>query len=323
MDANLHLIIHNAVSIVSAVVIFGMAFFTFLNGRRRTANIAFSLMLLAANVFIISHVIGVNIVDPETSRLIFMFNMSMFFIGTFFLHAILAMTSNINRGKWILILAYVSSVLLVIFFSVYPDLFFEPSISKMYFPNYYNPGLLNLVRIIFLDVIMVPYAVYILYSAYCREKDNHKRNDFKYMIYTSIIGFGIAFIPNLLVYDIFIDPILGMSFAILCVIPFGYGAIRYEMFNIKVVAKQALVYSIAVGLVSSLIIFLNYLSVLIKETNPNFPSWTIALASALLAVTMIVLVWRSLRENDLLKYEFITTMTHKLRTPLTGIRWAT
>ncbi len=30
-----------------------------------------------------------------------------------------------------------------------------------------------------------------------------------------------------------------------------------------------------------------------------------------------------MREIDLLKYEFITTVTHKFRTPLTGIKWAT
>jgi two-component system phosphate regulon sensor histidine kinase PhoR len=37
---------------------------------------------------------------------------------------------------------------------------------------------------------------------------------------------------------------------------------------------------------------------------------------------MSVFVWRKLRESDLLKYEFITTVTHKFRTPLTHIKWA-
>ena len=40
-------------------------------------------------------------------------------------------------------------------------------------------------------------------------------------------------------------------------------------------------------------------------------------------MTASVFVWRSLRRGDLLKYEFITTVTHKFRTPLTHIKWAT
>jgi signal transduction histidine kinase len=40
-------------------------------------------------------------------------------------------------------------------------------------------------------------------------------------------------------------------------------------------------------------------------------------------VTVSFVVWKQLRESDVLKYEFITTVTHKFRTPLTQIKWAT
>jgi signal transduction histidine kinase len=67
---------------------------------------------------------------------------------------------------------------------------------------------------------------------------------------------------------------------------------------------------------------LNYSNNWIKTVYPAFPNWVMALISAVLAVTIGVIIWRRLRESDLLKYEFITTVTHKFRTPLTHIKWS-
>lgn len=322
MTPAIHLIIHNVVSIASAVAMFGMAFFTFFNGSRKTANIAFSLMILAGTTFIISHVIGVNIEEPELSRLVLMFILCIFFIGSFYLHAVLAMIDKDKEKRWMIIFIHTSAVLFVAVFLVFPDTFLLPSIPKMYFPNYYNPGSLSLTRIVFLDIIIVPYAIYLLYTAYRHSKIDIKRKQYKYFIVTSIVGFGIAFIPNLLVHNIQVDPLWGMPFALLFAIPFAYGAIRYEMFDIRVIAKQAFLYSVAVGIVGGLITLLNYSNNWLETAYPNFPSWVISLISASLAVTIGIIIWRRLREGDLLKYEFITTITHKFRTPLTHIKWS-
>jgi two-component system phosphate regulon sensor histidine kinase PhoR len=113
-----------------------------------------------------------------------------------------------------------------------------------------------------------------------------------------------------------------MAFAVIFLIPFSYGAINYGMFNIRVIAKQAFLYSMAVAVIGAFIILLNYSSDLITETFPIFPSWVMSLISSALLVTVSVIIWRHLREGDILKYEFITTVTHKFRTPLTHIKWA-
>jgi len=322
MTPNFHLIIHNVVSIASAVAMLGMAFFTFLNGTRKTANITFSLMILAGTTFIVSHVIGVNIADPDLSRLVLVFNLCIFFIGSFYLHAVFAMVGLDKEKRWMIIFIHTSAVLFITIFLIFPDTFLLPSVPKMYFPNYYNPGSLNLVRLIFLYIIIVPYALYVLYIAYRKSRVSDIHNQYKYFIITSIVGFGVAFIPNLLVYDVKVDPLLGMAFALLFAIPFAYGAIRYEMFNIRVIAKQAFLYSMAVGIVGGLITLLNYSNNWLGTVYPAFPSWIMALISAVLAVTIGVIIWRRLREGDLLKYEFVTTITHKFRTPLTHIKWS-
>ena len=44
---------------------------------------------------------------------------------------------------------------------------------------------------------------------------------------------------------------------------------------------------------------------------------------AALLILVLRYFWKKLRENDKLKYEFITIIAHKFRTPLTSIKWLT
>jgi len=223
----------------------------------------------------------------------------------------------------IIILSYITAITASIFFITFPDYFLLPSVSKMYFTNYYNPGTYNIIRIIFLYVLMVPYMVYEMHSTLKTVKSEleHKQNFYFYL--TIIIGYAIGFIPNFLIYDIPIDPLWGMLFATLFLIPFAYGAIQYQLFNIKVIAKQAFIYSVSVFIVGGIIILFNYSNGWILSSLPNFPIWVSPIISAIMFVTISFLVWNNLRQSDVLKYEFITTVTHKFRTPLTYVKWAT
>jgi signal transduction histidine kinase len=48
------------------------------------------------------------------------------------------------------------------------------------------------------------------------------------------------------------------------------------------------------------------------------------LAAVLIIVaTLFIIIWRKLRENEVMKKEFITIVAHKFRTPLTQMRWLT
>ncbi len=320
---DLHLILHNVVSVFSAVIIFGMAIFTYLNDRHSVANKTFALMLLGAAVFSTSHVIGVNIGDPVISKHVLMFNLCMFIVGSFLLHSILALLGQEKEKKGLIIFTYITGIALTAFFLVFPDLFLLDSVPKMYFPNYYVPGALNWTRLVFLDVVIFPYILYLLVQAYKTASSVALRNRYAYFIVALVCGFCIVYIPNFLVGDIEIDPLIGMFFAVICMIPFAYGAIKYQLFNIKVIARQAFIYSISVAFVGGGLTLLTYASVWIREVYPHFPAWTIALGSAAIAVAVSFVVWKQLRESDVLKYEFITTVTHKFRTPLTQIKWAT
>jgi signal transduction histidine kinase len=318
-----HLIIHNISAIVSAVTAVGVALFIFLNGKRQTANITFALVFFSTAIFYVSHVVGVNVVDPELSRQAFMWNLVIFFIGAFNLHAVLAALNKHKEHEILIACTYVFAIVATIFFILFPDLFLLPSVSKMYFQNYYVPGVFNWIRIVYLYVLIVPYCIYELYVAYKKTLVVSEKKQLKYFMLTMLVGYSSALLPNFLIYNIEIDPIWGILFVVLCSFPLIYGALKYELFNVQVIAKQAFLYSLAVGAVGGFISLLNFSSTLIAREYPGFPTWSLSLVSAVLAVSAAVIVWKGLREGDLMKAEFITTVTHKFRTPLTYIKWAT
>jgi signal transduction histidine kinase len=92
--------------------------------------------------------------------------------------------------------------------------------------------------------------------------------------------------------------------------------------DIRLVAKKAFVYGLAVAIVSAFIGFLSFGSSYVTETYPQFPVWLIPVTAAIVASGIGAFVWKKIRETDLLKHEFITIVMHKFRTPLTRIKWA-
>jgi hypothetical protein len=113
------LIIHNIGAIVSAITAVGVAFFLFLNGKRETANITFAMVFLTTAIFYISHVIGVNIADPNLSRVVLMGNLIIFFIGPFNYHAVLAAIGKDKKHLVLLSSLYALAFFLCAFFSYF------------------------------------------------------------------------------------------------------------------------------------------------------------------------------------------------------------
>ncbi len=317
------LTVHNVGFIVSAIATIGLCLFLFLNNTKSavTRTMAFTTLFVA--VFIISHVAGVNVADPNLSREILMFNLSLFIVGVVNVHSMLAFTNEVKQNRFILILLYSSAILFCLLFILKPYLFLLPSVPKLYFPNYYVPGILNWVRIAFLYGICIPFMVCKLATYRKNAQDVKVRKQTVYYISAIIFGYGFGFVPNFLVYDIPVDPVLGMSFMVFAAVPMIYGSIKYELFDVKVVAKQAFLYGVTVATLGAFIALFNFFNQWLLDRYPLLPWWITPIVISLFTVIAGVLVWNKLRESDLMKYEFITTATHKFRTPLTHIKWAT
>jgi len=318
-----HLLIHNIGFITSAIfTLLAVLLLAFNNRRSGTGRISFILALVFVIVFIVSHVAGVNVVDPVLSREILMFNISIFFMGMFNVHAVLLVVGKAKEKWHVISFFYILGIFLAGFFMFYPDLFLHDSLPKMYFPNYYVPGALNWIRVAYLFFLCLPYIIYTLYAAYLSTEDVYRKNQLKFFIVAFFCGYGIGFIPNFLVYDITIDPLWGMAFMILFGAFFAYAAVKYGLMNIRVISKQALFYGLVVGSIGGTIVLLEYINRSITDYYANFPLWVLPAFSVLLVMIITLIIWRKIHEIELIRSEFITTVTHKFRTPLTQIKWS-
>lgn len=316
------LLIHNVGSIISALFSFGLAVFTYFNNPKRTANIMLGLTMAAVGVFYTSHVVGINITDPLLSRGVFMWNLSIIFISVFSAHTALAVIGIEHKRKTVLGVMYAFSFVLLAFYIIYPDAFLEPSRPKLFFPNYYEAGAsFHWVMRLMYNFIIPTYFLTEMLIAY-RTADFILKNRLKYFFLAMLLGYSTGFLLVLPVFNVFIiNPNWGLFFIFFYAIPFVYAVVNYELLDIRLVAKKAFVYGVSVAGVSSIIAFLSFGSSFVEKTYPNFPAWLIPVAAAVVASGIGAFVWKKIRETDMLKYEFITIVTHKFRTPLTRIKW--
>ena len=252
-----------------------------------------------------------------------MWNLSVIFISVFNFHSVMAALHQAKEKMKLILAVYATGLTLFIFYLIFPETFLLASVPKMYFPNYYVPGgLYWLTRIIFQGVIPI-YFIFKLIHTYKKTSEFREKNRILYFMISLSLGWGLGIIPPLLIYNIPVDPAYGVIFPIMFAIPFTYAILRYELLDIRIIAKRAFYYGVLVGIIASFLVFLNFSNQWAQSTYPLLPFWLIPLVSSVGAVGIGVLVWRQLKQQDLVKYEFITTVTHKFRTPLTHIKWAT
>ncbi len=322
MEGNFHLLLHNVGSLVSGIVALALAIFTFFNNPKKTVNLAITGANISVAIFCFSHLIGTNVIDHVLSKQILMFNLSVIFAGVFSLHTVFAIIHKEKEKRFIIILTYFVGISMTIFFLVFPDTFLLDSVQKLYLPNYYNPGNYHWVFRAIFEIILPLYLMYELYSDYRSNPNPIESNRAKYFLFTVTPAYLISFIPVLLVFDIPIDPAWGIWFVPLYTIPLVYGIVTYELVDIKIIARKAFLYGVAIASVSGLIVLFNFINQYVESSYPGFPFWITPFVSSIAAVAIGVFVWKKMREGELLKYEFITVVTHKFRTPLTHIKWA-
>jgi signal transduction histidine kinase len=286
-----------------------------------------ALALLSTAVFTISHVIGVNVTDPVLSKHILMANLSVMFITCFVAHFIFIFIGKEKEQKPAIIAIYTITLVMLTVYLIFPDTFLLDSVPKLYFPNYYVAGSLDwIMRIV--SVLIIPIYFFIHTILAYKTADSVLQNRIKYFASGLVFGyfFGwlatpLVFFDKPILFGIILDPVYSLPFIPIFALTFTYAALKYELVDIKIVAKQAFIYAITTTVVGMAIAVFNAFNAIIRTDYPSIPSWLIPFVSSVIAVTAGAIVWKKLRESDALKYEFITVVTHKFRGPLTQIKW--
>lgn len=306
----------------------GNAFFTVLmvlmgtfvlsRNPKNEVNFLFFMLCMTLAIFGVGYITAPLIADPELAYRIWFWNVLDVFITTSVVHFTLRVIEKHEKYWWYIQLTYLLAFIILAVALIFPSLFLPGVEPKLYFPTYLDGGPWYAVMLIFfLGAPVFPFIE--LVRTYFKSTGVARRRA-EYFILMLVIGYGVGPIDFFLVFDVPVDPVYGM-FLGAYLVPIAYGILSSQLMDIRVVIRQALIYSLAVAVFGGVFTSIILLHDILIETVPWVQFWTIPLAGSIVAVFIGRLVWLQTREADRLKYEFITIATHKLRTPLTRIRW--
>lgn len=317
---NIHLLIHNLLYILTVLLSVFLIFLIFFKVKKGVTKTTLILALFGVIIFVVSHILGVSVIDGELSRRILMFNLVDLFLPVFTAHCIFAFVGKLKEQKYFIISAYTVALGFLVFFLSNPSYFLLTSVSKLYLPNYYVAGPYYFLMLVFFFFLLI-YQFWVMKKAYVTSNDIDK-NRIKYFTTALFLAYTVGSINFLLVYNVLIDPLWGFLFVPLFTIPFTYAIIKYELMDIKIIAKKAFIYVFISAIIGFILVLLSYLDNLIIQNSLGLPTWISSVVLAFITSIGLVLVWKKIRETDILKYEFISIITHKFRTPLTAIKWS-
>ncbi len=317
---NISLSITNLTYTITLILSVSFSISVYLKSSRTLSHILFLFMGTSVSIFQIAHVIGINAGDSEASQIIFMFTLVNILVICFMIHWLLSVLDKSKSHQGVIIFVYSIGLAMIGFFILKPEYYLLASEPKLYLPLYYVAGKYYWVMVVFF-VMGSLYAASELIDSY-RKADIFAKIRIKYFMWA--VGTCAIFGPTafLLALGVNFDPIVSVIYG-LYIIPLAYGILKYDLMDIKVIAKKALIYAAYVTGVGLLISVINLVNTWMKVAYPVFPEWFVVLTSGALAVFIGGVIWEKMRDLDVLKYEFVTIITHKFRTPLTRIKWAT
>lgn len=228
-------------SFVIAVSSLFLGIFVYLRDRKNLVN--FTYFLLSISIAIWSFGFMMTITAPNKIMGLFwirFLNIGAILIPVFFLHFVLTLLKLSRQKIRILWLAYlINFIILIINFT---DLYTRDVTPKLIFKYYAIPGILYPLYVLMLFTY-IGYAYYELLKGYKRST-GLKRNQIKYVLVASTIGFSGAITIFFPVFNINIYP-FGYLFVFLNSVVITYAIVKHRLMDINFVFKKGVVYAYA------------------------------------------------------------------------------
>lgn len=313
------LFIHNMGFIVFAALDLGLGIFVFSRGWRKRTHILYLLTTITFVTYCMLHLFSVNEANPFLSYAYLSFTTITLLMVCMNAHLAFLMFNKEREQKRPLQIMYGGAIFLMILFYIHPSVYHALPEPLYYFKNFIVPGPLYPLYMGYFFAVAV-YFFSVLALAYPKSTPADK-NRLKYFF----VAFGWAYLMSipifLNVYGISTIDMMFTSLAGLYAVPLAYGVFKYDLININIAARNAIIYAFYTVFVGTAIVAVNILNNYLANQYVDFPMWLLPMLSGLFVVLVGWIVWKQIREADLLKYEFINNISHKFRTPLTHIRW--
>ena len=255
-------------SLLTALSSLLLGSYVFLRNKKRILNITYFLFNISIAIW--SFGFAMTITAPDKTMGLFwvrFLNVGAILIPGLFLHFILALLEIDKKKRALLKFTYfIISIILVFNFT---DLLIKDVAPKLFFNYYSVPGsLYPLFIAIFCSY--VGYAFYLLFKEHKRSS-GLRRNQLKYVLIASIIGFGGSMTLLLPVFNVNVPP-LGYLFVSLYSIIVTYSIIQHRLMDINIVFKKGTVNTFLLTLlvIPSLLLIILFEKLLLGSINITF-----------------------------------------------------
>lgn len=299
----------------TVAIIFGL--FIFLKNWKNKINYTFFLLSTSFAVWSFSYCRWLSVIT--FSEALFwskMLNFGATFIPIFYLHWILSILGITKEKKGILIFGYIITFFFAFFsFSSAYISSVAPVRDFLYWPQ---AGFLYVIFLILGYFGLVGYGIRELLRARKKTNNIEKIHQINYVILGSLFGFGGGATNFPLMFGVGIIPPIGQTFVVLFVVVFALATLRYHLFEIKIILTETLVFTMAF-----IIIFLFFLmpTIFLKALIG-----IIFILFCLFGYYLVRAIHQEVSQKEeaerisKMKTEFISIVSHQLRTPLASIR---
>jgi len=232
-------------TLINAITSITLGLFVYLKNVRKLVNKVFGLMSLSIAFW--SYSWWMNQLSEDRITGLFWtrsLNIAAIFIPIFYLHFILAWLGKHKEKRKILLFGYIASFIFLIF--GFTPLYIKDVVPKLSFKYFAEPGVVHpFFLALFLGLVI--YACYLMAKAYSKSI-GFRRNQIKYVLIASIVGFGGGFTNYLLFYDILIPPV-GNPFVFFYTIILAYSIVRHRLMDIDIVISKTVLFVFLIGLI--------------------------------------------------------------------------